>query len=1051
MTVHPRLRRNAMLGSLVLLLGGVGVAPAMAAAPVSSAMAVPTAVAVAGVPDPATVIYDENFQNAPATGATRVANYVSTSGATYTASAVYTNASLCNGVIFGHQATNAALGAVSFCTSSWWPTARTIPAGMGLYRGMADPNQNLAVAEQTIGGGPSYLGVMLEGTNIPTGAAPGAGRYLTFSLDVGNLCTANAQALDRFSLLDGASTIALNTTDYNLCTDPTRQTFTVDGRSITVATFTGNQAALVTSPTVGFRITNQQASGSGNDQAFDNFRILDATPQLDKSFGAMNPVTGESRLTFTVTNTAELGVKAGWSASDNLPAGLVVSSTPDPATTCVNASLTAPSGAGTVSFAGDLAGTIAQRTSCTFAVDVVPATTTAQGGAPQTFQNCASNFGASVGLDLPAACAVVSFPAVAQLAISKSSSASTNVAEGDVITYSITATNTGGADYTATVPASVTDDLSGVLDDADYNADASASLPGAPSYTAPVLGWSGTLPAGTSVTITYSVTVTLAGDGLIENAACVPAAEASSDACATVSTQVAIAPSIGLVKSVSPSAPADFIVGNAVIYSFVVTNTGNLVLNNPAVSEVSFDGTGTTPVIACPATPSLAPGSQMTCTAPYTIVQDDVDNHSLADPLVNEAVASATASNSAQVESETASAQLPAVQTPAVTLAKSARDGSFTQAGQIVTYDFLITNAGNVTLTDASVAETAFDGSGVVSPITCPAAATSLTPGAQVTCTATYALTQADVDRGTVSNEAVASAQPPLGERIESPADDAAVTIIQSPSIVLTKTAGPGGFTEAGQVVHYNFDVLNSGNMTLSGVAIDELSFSGTGTLGEPVCAPSTIAPGESASCGIDYALTQADVDTGIVENSATAVAGDPNDEAVVSAVSSALVTVNPVSSIALEKTVDASVVAGAGVAVTYTFRVTNTGQATVHALTITELDFTGSGVLGAIDCPTVALAPDAIADCTAQYRTTAADVTAGLVENTAVAVATAPGGQPVQSDPSNATVTVNALAAALASTGATIRFGLVAWAIGLLGLGLALGATRLARRRSAA
>ena len=1050
MGVQARLRRAGIVSSLVLLIGAVGVSPAMAFAPAPSAVTTPIVAAAAGIPEPSTVIYEENFQNAPVAGATRIGDYVSTSGAVYTASAVYTNPALCNGVIFGHQATNAALGAVSFCTSSWWATARTIPAGMGLYRGMADPNQNLAVAEQTIGGGPSYLGVMLEGTNIPTGAAPGAGRFLTFSLDVGNLCNANAQALDRFYLLDGASAIPLNTTDYNLCTDPTRQVFAVDGRSISVATFTGNQAALVTSPTVGFRITNQQASGSGNDQAFDNFRILDATPQLDKSFSAMNPVTGESRLTFTITNTSELGIKAGWSASDNLPAGLVVASTPDPSTTCTNGSVTAPAGAGSVSFSGDLAGTVAQRTFCTFEVDVAPATPTAQGAAPQTFQNCASNFGASVGLDLPAECAVVTFPSIAQLSITKTSSATADLVEGDVIEYSITATNTGGTDYTAGVPANVTDDLSGVLDDADYNADATASQPGSLNYSAPSLTWSGALAAGSSVTLSYTMTATLAGDGSLENTACVPADQAQADACATVSTAVDIAPSVDLVKSVSPSAPEDFIVGDEVTYTFVVTNTGNLVLDGPAVSEISFDGAGPAPVISCPATPSLAPGAQMICTAPYTITQDDVDDHSLADPLVNEAVASATASNGEEVESETASAQLPAVQTPGISLVKTAQEGIFDQPGQTVTYEFLITNTGNVTLTEAGVDELAFTGSGAMSEITCPPAVDSLAPGAQVTCTATYELTQADVDAGAITNQARASALPPSEVPITSE-DDAVVTIAQNPSIALTKTAGPGGFTEAGEIVTYGFEVFNSGNVTLTGVAIDELTFSGSGELGEPVCAPSTIEPGQTSLCSLDYALTQADVDAGIVENSATAVAGDPLEGVVESAVSSALVEVNPVSSIALLKSVSTTIVAGPNAELTYTFTVTNTGQATLSDLAIDEVEFTGTGALSEIECAAVVLAPDASTACTAQYRTTAEDVTAGSIDNTAVAAATAPGGAIIESDPSSATVTVNALAAALASTGSALRSALVMWAIMLLLGGAVFGAAWLVRRRSVA
>ena len=51
-----------------------------------------------------------------------------------------------------------------------------------------------------------------------------------------------------------------------------------------------------------------------------------------------------------------------------------------------------------------------------------------------------------------------------------------------------------------------TDPLSGVLDDAAYNNDASATG-GTALFTSPNITWAGDVPASGSVTVTYSVTV----------------------------------------------------------------------------------------------------------------------------------------------------------------------------------------------------------------------------------------------------------------------------------------------------------------------------------------------------------------------------------------------------------------------------------------------------------------------------------------------------------------------------------------------------------------
>jgi hypothetical protein len=72
-----RLRLAATAGAAALIASGL--AAGLVAPPASAAAGNP------GVPSDGTLVYQEDFQNAPVTGATRIADYTSSSGATYTA------------------------------------------------------------------------------------------------------------------------------------------------------------------------------------------------------------------------------------------------------------------------------------------------------------------------------------------------------------------------------------------------------------------------------------------------------------------------------------------------------------------------------------------------------------------------------------------------------------------------------------------------------------------------------------------------------------------------------------------------------------------------------------------------------------------------------------------------------------------------------------------------------------------------------------------------------------------------------------------------------
>ncbi|HEY0452847.1 DUF11 domain-containing protein [Actinophytocola sp.] len=84
---------------------------------------------------------------------------------------------------------------------------------------------------------------------------------------------------------------------------------------------------------------------------------------------------------------------------------------------------------------------------------------------------------------------------------------------GATVRYTVTVTNTGQADYTADNPAVAVDDLTAVLDDAEYAGDSAVEGGGAVVFDAGKLTWTGSLAVGAVATITYGVTVASRGQG----------------------------------------------------------------------------------------------------------------------------------------------------------------------------------------------------------------------------------------------------------------------------------------------------------------------------------------------------------------------------------------------------------------------------------------------------------------------------------------------------------------------------------------------------------
>ncbi|WP_162584022.1 DUF7507 domain-containing protein [Variovorax sp. PBS-H4] len=802
------------------MLSSIGLLGSVVVLSTSSAGVAVAAPGDPDVPNAPVTVYTEDFENGVAADPVSLTAYTGADGTTYTAAAPWLTA--CNGSILEFNAPDSAIGLTS-CppVNGSFDRVRQLAHALGQHDEAADPATNHAVTAYTEGSSPGAGLVQFETVDpIPLLAS---NRFVTFSVDAAAQNCFAAHPLFGFYLLDGDQVIPtfvdgdpIDPCDVNAGGEP--YTAPAVGGSgpdagILAGTYTANSAYLFSGSELGIRMVNFQGSGGGNDAAFDNIRILDATPQLYKSYSAPSQTEGlPLTLTFTITNTSELGEKAGWSFTDTLPAGMTVAAPASLSTTCpsglVNATAT------TVSVTGNLA---LDQENCTASVNV-----TAGAG---TYVNGPDNI-TGIGVDAPPP-ATVTFDAIdPSLSLVKNSvldDANTNgVADvGESVQYSFDVTNTGNI---AINPVTIDDSKVGAV-------------------TCPT----GALAAGATITCvaaSYVVTQADVDAGVVFNEATAtgtpvpppgyPAIPPVDSAPAEDELPVpAAAPSISVAKSAvltdtNDNGTAE--VGESIQFNFVVTNTGNVTLSNVSVDDPKAGA------VTCPVT-QLAPGQNTLCSADalYVVTQADVDGG----VVTNTATASGLqpvldpANPPAPVQSDPSISETPAPEAaPSLSLLKLSlledlNENGTADLGERVAYGFVVTNTGNVTLTDLAIDDPK---AGTVTCVDQPVG-----PGLSVTCEADepYIATQADIDAGEVFNSATASGLQPVLDPENPPAptvsepSEISIPATFAPAVSVEKNGeliddNDNGTADVGESIEYSFLVTNTGNVTLTEIAVDD-------------------------------------------------------------------------------------------------------------------------------------------------------------------------------------------------------------------------------------
>ena len=501
-----------------------------------------------------------------------------------------------------------------------------------------------------------------------------------------------------------------------------------------------------------------------------------------------------------------------------------------------------------------------------------------------------------------------------------------------------------------------------------------------------------TLAPGASETYLTSYTLTQTdlntnggGDGFIENTATADSLEtgAVSD---TEAIEIFAAKALSIDKklvSITNGNGNDIAdaVDDVLNYTVTVTNQGTITLTNVSVVDASsgLNKSGLT----------LQPGESQTFETSYKLTQTDLNNNGDGHGYI---VNTATA-DSDQTLAISDSEATPLLRTVGLGIEKSIHDISGSNlfadnAGEVITYDIKVYNAGTVTLTSVTVTDELTHMNETLA---------SLAPGQTVYYSTQYTVQQADLDNvgssglGAIENVSVADSDQTLPV-----SDGETVPLLAKPLLFLNKTfvnvtGGNGnGLADAvGDQLNYKILVANPGNVTLTDLYVHE-PLTGLDVNGE------TLAPNGVLTYQVHYTLTQADLDhngdllggpDGYIDNIAYA---DSAQTAQVSDTESVPI----LRSIGLTFDKDFTGVTGgngnaladcAGDELNFSMTVKNVGTVTLHNVVVTD-PATG------LNETLASLAPGASQSYTASYLLKQSDLDSngggdGRVENSATVV----------------------------------------------------------------
>ncbi len=325
------------------------------------------------------------------------------------------------------------------------------------------------------------------------------------------------------------------------------------------------------------------------------------------------------------------------------------------------------------------------------------------------------------------------------LTIEKTADEATFAAEGDTLNYTYVVTNSGGT--TLAGPVTVTDDKAEV--------------------DCPVVE---SLAPGDDVTCTATYTVTALD---VETGHVTNVAFASADGTDSPDDTVTVPLAAFTVAKTSETTIVG-LAGDVVTYEITITNTGEATLTGLVVDDPTCDADPAYASGDTGADEVFEAGEAWVYTCERTVTQDEID----AGGFLSNTVTVTTD----EAGEKTDTLDIEIVWDPELTVVKTIVGTSvFRNVGDILRYEYLVTNTGNVTVEGPI---TVYDDK---TSVDCPPV-DALAPDESITCTSEYAVTAEDVAAGSVTNIATAAGMVG-GQPITSPVVDVRAEQAARPSI----------------------------------------------------------------------------------------------------------------------------------------------------------------------------------------------------------------------------------------------------------------------------